>query len=87
MLGSDLFEEFRNKIISSVNEEGDIVKSKKCSVTGEIYSVTIDPMKYYEWSVEKKLIQDVFPLMSIDDREFLISGFTPQEYENLFRKF
>jgi hypothetical protein len=84
MLGSDLFEEFRNKIISSVNEEGDIVKSKKCSVTGEIYSVTIDPMKYYEWSVEKKLIQDVFPLMSIDDREFLISGFTPQEYENLF---
>lgn len=84
MLGSDLFEEFRNKIISSVNEEGDIVKSKKCSMTGEIYSVTIDPMKYYEWSVEKKLIQDVFPLMSIDDREFLISGFTPQEYENLF---
>jgi len=84
MLGSDLFEEFRNKIISSVNEEGDIVKSKKCSVTGEIYSVTVDPMKYYEWSVKKELIQDVFPLMSIDDREFLISGFTPQEYENLF---
>ena len=74
MLGSDLFEEFRNKIISSVNEEGDIVKSKKCSVTGEIYSVTVDPMKYYEWSVKKELIQDVFPLMSIDDREFLISG-------------
>ena len=84
MLGSDLFEEFRNKIISSVNEEGDIVKSKKCSVTGEIYSVTVDPMKYYEWSVKKELIQDVFPLMSTDDREFLISGFTPQEYENLF---
>ncbi len=84
MLGSDLFEEFRNKIITSVNEEGDIVKSKKCSVTGEIYSVTVDPMKYYEWSVKKELIQDVFPLMSIDDREFLISGFTPQEYENLF---
>ena len=84
MLGSDLFEEFRNKIISSINEEGDFVKSKKCSVTGEIYSVTIEPMKYYEWSVDKKLIQDVFPLMSIDDREFLISGFTPQEYENLY---
>jgi hypothetical protein len=84
MLGSDLFKEFRNKIITSVNEEGDIVKSKKCSVTGEIYSVTVDPMKYYEWSVKKELIQDVFPLMSIDDREFLISGFTPQEYENLF---
>ena len=84
MLGSDLFEEFRNKIITSVNEEGDIVKSKKCSVTGEIYSVIVDPMKYYEWSVKKELIQDVFPLMSIDDRDFLISGFTPQEYENLF---
>ena len=84
MLGSDLFKEFRNKIISSVNEEGDIVKSKKCSVTGKIYSVEVDPMKYYEWSVDKKLIQDVFPLMSIDDREFLISGFTPQEYENLY---
>ncbi len=70
--------------MSSVNEGGDLVKSKKCSVTGEIYSVTVDPMKYHEWSVDKKLIQDVFPLMSIDDREFLISGFTPQEYENLF---
>ena len=87
MLGSNLFKRFKNKIISSVNEEGDIVKSKRCSVTNKIYSVTVDPTKYYEWSVQKKLIQDVFPLMSIDDREFLISGFTPQEYENLYRGF
>ena len=85
MLGSDLFKEFRNKIITSVNEEGDIVKSKKCSVTGEIYSVTVDPMKYYEWSVKKELIQDVFPELTPPQREFIKTGVSESEWNNLFR--
>jgi len=33
------------------------------------------------------LVQDVFPQLNADQREFLISGMLPREWEKLFRKF
>ena len=33
---------------------------------------------------EKELIQNVVPHLSIEDREFLISGITPEEWKELF---
>lgn len=31
-----------------------------------------------------ELIQDVFPLLSADEREFLMTGITPEEWDYLF---
>ena len=33
-----------------------------------------------------KLMQDAFPFLSADEREFLISGMLPDEWERLFGK-
>jgi hypothetical protein len=33
---------------------------------------------------QKELIQNVVPHLSIEDREFLISGITPEEWKELF---
>jgi len=31
-----------------------------------------------------ELVQDVFPNLSVEEREFLISGVTPEEWDNTF---
>ena len=66
---------------------GTITKYKKCSVTGEIYSVEVDFKKFKQWFYDGDLIQDVFPFLSDDHREFLISGFTPDEWNSLHISF
>ena len=45
--------------------------------TREIAGVTID--KLQQWKMGAK-IQDVFPELSADDREFIITGITPEEF-------
>lgn len=60
-----------------------ITIAKKCSVTGEIYSVTVPEFKY-ELYKRGHLIQNVFPELNEDQREFLISYLTPAEWDNIF---
>ena len=36
------------------------------------------------WMQGQKLIQDVMPDLSADEREFLMTGITPEEWESLF---
>lgn len=38
------------------------------------------------WHESDALVQDVFPHFDADQREFLISGATPQEWEEEFYK-
>ena len=37
-----------------------------------------------KWVVPGKRIQDAFPNLSPDEREFLMTGITPQEWDELF---
>lgn len=37
-----------------------------------------------EWDASGAHIQDRFPYLSNDDREFLISGFTPDDWKCMF---
>ena len=57
--------------------------SKMCGVTNKEYSVTVPTADYLLWK-NGELIQRVFPEMEIETREFLISGFTPDEWTDLF---
>lgn len=59
---------------------------KKCSVTGKKYSVTVNKEKYIYWKTGNSYIQEIFPELNADQREFLISGTTPQEWSKMFRE-
>lgn len=52
-----------------------------CGVTGEKYSVTIKTRDYLEWKVKGQKVQDVFPHLTPGQREFMMSGFTPAEWD------
>ncbi len=69
----------------SHNEEtGQSTCSKLCSITKKIYSVTIDTTQWHKWHYGREFIQNVMPELPIADREFLISGTTPKEWDSLF---
>ena len=36
------------------------------------------------WNVRCVLVQDAFPHLSLDDREFLMTGITPEEWDEHF---
>lgn len=60
-----------------------VTMSRMCSLTEEMYSVTVDRTRYDRWSSKLDLIQNVFPELSDNEREFMISGMTPWEWEEL----
>jgi hypothetical protein len=60
-----------------------LTAAKTCSVTGQRYSVTV-PIEAYEAWRNGMVAQQAFPMLSADEREFLISGNTPAEYERIF---
>ena len=39
-------------------------------------------INFYKWK-NGGLIQDCFPTLNADEREFVMSGVTPEEYENV----
>lgn len=57
--------------------------TKICPVTKQEYSVEVDELSYEQWQ-GGALIQQVMPQLDNDQREFLISGLTPPEYEALY---
>lgn len=40
--------------------------------------------RWYRWQLQGKFIQDAFDNLSSDEREFLITGITPEEWKALF---
>ncbi|MFA5750634.1 MAG: hypothetical protein WC895_05495 [Candidatus Shapirobacteria bacterium] len=57
-----------------------------CTVTGAKYGVEVDFNGWKRWK-EGELIQKALPDLDGDQREFLISGYTPAEWERLFPTF
>lgn len=45
--------------------------------------IPVDWKDYIRW-LDGALIQDAMPYLSPDDREFLMTGATPEEWDNLF---
>ncbi len=60
-----------------------ITYAKKCAISKEIYSVTINIFDYNRIEAGE-YIQNVLPLLSADQREFIISGTTPAEWKDIF---
>jgi hypothetical protein len=54
-----------------------------CLKTGKPYSVTVPADGLYQYH-QGKHIQDAFPNLSADDREFLMSGYSPEGWNLVF---
>jgi hypothetical protein len=57
--------------------------TKRCVQTGKNYSVTVDDDAFFRW-VNGELAQRAFPNMNPADREFLISGISPEGWQQIF---
>lgn len=62
--------------------------SKKSSISGKINSMEL-PITEAQLEAHQngELVQDVFPTLSAEEREFLISGITPNEWNEMFGNF
>ena len=60
-----------------------IVISKLCTVKKEVYSVTVAKADIEKWQAGT-LLQDAFRYLNADQREFVKTGTTPAEWENIF---
>lgn len=60
---------------------------KKSNISGVIHKMEIDITEQRYWQFQQGylgLIQEAFPNLSAGEREFLISGIHPIEWEQLF---
>lgn len=60
--------------------------TRKSKLTGKVHTrkidITREQLKEYEQSDE--YIQHFFPDLSADDREFIMTGITPEEWDKVF---
>ena len=59
-----------------------MIVSNVSIISGKQYGMdlNITQEQYEEWLHTERLVQDIFPDLSADEREFLISGITPEEW-------
>lgn len=58
---------------------------RKCPFTGDINTMRIF-MDIEDWNdyLNGKLVQDALPYLSADEREFVKTGITPEQWEKTF---
>jgi hypothetical protein len=47
-------------------------------------SIPVNPDEYMAWQAGLGSIQDLMPYLSDNDREFILSGITPDEWDEMF---
>ena len=61
---------------------------RKSPLTGNMNKMYLDitQEQIAEWNApaqERRLIQDIFPNLNDDEREFIMTGYTPADWRNL----
>lgn len=62
---------------------------RRSPLTGQINTLDLPSVtedKLHRWQHGQELIQDVFPDLSNSEREFLMTGYTDEDWEKLFPK-
>ncbi len=59
------------------------IKSVFTNKTNEM-DLPITPERIQAWRNSRTLIQDAFPDLTADQREFLLTGATPEEWKSVF---
>jgi len=58
--------------------------TKNCVVTHKSYTVFVQLQDFVDWQERRKLAQNAFPYLSTADREFIISGISPDGWDQIF---
>lgn len=60
--------------------------TRQSPVTGELneMDLPVTPEQLMDWKINRKLVQDVFPHLTAVQREFLISGYTEEDWQFIF---
>ena len=62
-----------------------MIVQRRSIITGEVNTMNIDcTEEQLNRHKMGELVQDVFPNLSVEEREFLISGVTPEEWNDAF---
>ena len=63
-----------------------ILLTRQSQATGNFNSMILDLNRgdIEKWESSGKFIQDYFPDLSDDDREFILTGVTPEEWDEIF---
>ena len=75
----------RGKLETNDNEDGTITVKGNCVFSGVEYSATYPLEGFKKWQ-EGEMIQTAMPKISIENREFLISGISPAGWKKAFGK-
>ena len=68
--------------IEKINSDTVLIKGN-CIVTGKPYEVKTENKCFIDY-MNGALLQDAFPNLSIDDREFLKTGYSPEGWNQIF---
>jgi hypothetical protein len=75
---------FSNKELVNLPLLNKYYMTGKCIITKEDYQTQpFNKTDYHMW-VGGELIQNCFPYLSLEDREFMISGISPKGWEQIF---
>jgi hypothetical protein len=79
-----------NGIQYSLNENYDgsttIIKSNTTKSIKVNFGIDAISQAWYNWHMKGQLIQKAFPFFNADEREFLITGMTPEEWSEMLEK-
>ena len=64
--------------------DGTTTFTKTCSVTNKPFSLTVQTELLDMWKERDLYVQDVFSHLTEEEREFLLSGMTPAEWDSLW---
>ena len=67
----------------SIDNKGRLVLSRKCRITSQLISLTIELADYHRWQ-GGELAQKIWPELARINRELLETGYTAAEWEALF---
>jgi len=73
----------RNWVVESGSTPNHLKVVGACIVSGEEYSIEVPAEGFTRWQ-SGTLIQVALPDLSLDDREFLMSGITPDGWGQIF---
>ncbi len=65
----------------TINNDGTCTVSGSCKITNKPYSATFDHDGYMNWKVLGHSAQNALPNATANDREFLISGLSPEGFD------
>lgn len=69
---------------TTFNNNETVTLSAPCKITKKPHSVTVPEVGYRQWITGNSKIQNAMPSVSAEDREFLISGFSPEGWAQVF---